>query len=51
MPTRQMLIVAARRPARRAALLVIACSTVGQHDGQVSAAEAPGTRETPRDRD
>src|SRR5882762_5663597 len=44
-PTRKMLVVYARWIARGAALLVIACTTSGQHAGQATAAEASHARE------
>ena len=44
-PTRKMLVVSARWVARGAALLLIACTTSGQHAGQAPAAEASQARE------
>ena len=43
--TRKMLVVSARWIACGAALLVIACTTSGQHAGQAPAAEAAYARE------
>jgi hypothetical protein len=44
-PTRKMLVGSAKWIARSAALLVIACTTSGQHAGQAPAAEASHARE------
>lgn len=44
-PTQRMLVDSARWVARSAALLVIACTTSGQHAGQAPAAETSHTRE------
>ena len=44
LPTRTVRVVSAKRIARTAALLVIACATSGQHIGQAPAAEASHAR-------
>jgi len=44
-PTRKVLVVCAKWIARSAALLVIACTTSGQHAGRAPAAEASHARE------
>ena len=44
-PTRKMLVACAKWIARSAALLVIACTTSGEHAGQAAAAGAPRARE------
>ncbi len=49
-PTRKMLVVSAKWIARSAALLVIACTTSGQHAGQTPATKASHAHEaTPSD--
>src|SRR5258705_3548125 len=49
-PTRRMLVVSAKWIARSAALLVIACTTSGQHAGQTPATKASHAHEaTPSD--
>ena len=43
--TRKVLVVSAKWTARSATLLVIACTTLGQHAGQAPATEASHARE------